>query len=121
MSYDKINMHRGYRTVSILIFLPVILIFLTVAAFGHGGKHSGTFTHLQALQKATQLYDKLISNGKLNQSWETGLNKVTVSYRQKGEKKEIVVEFHRDEGDPSIVYIFFDVSGKYTGSNFTGE
>ena len=79
----------------------------TVTAFGHGGKHSETFTHLQALQKATQLYDKLINNGKLDQSWETALDKVTVSNRQKGDKKEIVVVFHRREGDPKTVYIYF--------------
>jgi len=105
----------------IAIIVAVGIVMTTVGAFGHGGKHAGTFTHLQALQKATQLYDKLISNGKLNQSWETGLKTVTVSVRQKGEQKEIVVEFHRGEGDPPVVYIFFDASGKYTGSNFTGE
>jgi hypothetical protein len=107
---------------AIIILITVISIAMTtVAAFGHGGKHSENFTHLQALQKATQLYNKLISNKKLDQSWETDLKQVTVSNRQKGDKKEIVVTFHRGEGDPPAVYIFFDAAGKYTGSNFTGE
>ena len=120
MTDNRIIIKQGIRTIT--IFLAIVgIVFTGVTAFGHGGKHAGTFTHLQALQKATQLYDKLISNGKLNQSWETELEKVTVSDRQKGEKKEIVVEFHRGEGDPPVVYIFFDASGKYTGSNFTGE
>ena len=120
MTDNRASIQQGIRT--FIVFLTIFSMALTsVTAFGHGGKHAGTFTHLQALQKATQLYDKLISNGKLDQSWETGLKKVTVSDRQKGERKEIVVEFHRGEGDPPVVYIFFDASGKYIGSNFTGE
>ncbi|MDB4442412.1 DUF6488 family protein [bacterium] len=115
----KIKQQR-FGTIVIMITLFTIVI-TTVAAFGHGGKHSEKFTHLQALQKATQLYDKLINNGKLDQSWETALKKVTVSNRQKGDNKETVVVFHRGEGDPPAVYIFFNVTGKYTGSNFTGE
>jgi hypothetical protein len=97
------------------------LALTAVAAVGHGGKHTDAFTHLQALQKATLLYDKLISKKKLDPSWETSLQQVTVSNRQKGDKKEIVVAFHRDKGDPPAVYIFFDTAGKYTGSNFTGD
>jgi hypothetical protein len=101
--------------------ISIGIAITSVAAFGHGGKHADTFTHLQALQKATQLYDKLISNKKLDQSWETNLKQVTVSNRQKGDKKEIVVVFHRGKGEPPAVYIFFNTAGKYTGSNFTGE
>jgi hypothetical protein len=96
--------------------ISIGIAITSVAAFGHGGKHADTFTHLQALQKATQLYDKLISNKKLDQSWETNLKQVTVSNRQKGDKKEIVVVFHRGKGEPPAVYIFFNTAGKYTGS-----
>lgn len=117
---NRIIKQQGIRPIIIMITIFSIAIS-TVTAFGHGGKHSGTFTHLQALQKATQLYDKLISNGKLDQSWETGLKKVTVSDRQQSANKEIVVVFHRGEGDPPAVYIFFNAAGKYIGSNFTGE
>lgn len=120
MTHNQAIKQRGIKPVIITITVFCI-VTATVTAFGHGGKHSGTFTHLQALQKATQLYDKLISSAKLDQSWETGLEKATVSKRQNGDKDEIVVEFHRIEGDPPVVYIFFDASGKYTGSNFTGE
>jgi hypothetical protein len=120
MTDSRIIKQQGIRAIIIMITIISIAI-TTVAAFGHGGKHTETFTHLQALQKATQLYDKLINNGKLDQNWETGLEKVTVSNRQKGDKKEIVVVFHRGEGDPPAVYIFFNAGGKYTGSNFTGE
>jgi hypothetical protein len=106
---------------TLVAFIGIGLALTAVAASGHGGKHAGGFTHLQALQKATQLYDKLISNKKLDTSWETKLKKVTVSNRQKGEKKEIVVVFHREKGDPPAVFIFFNAAGKYIGSNFTGE
>jgi len=108
-------------TVIIFMILLFTIIIPAVAAFGHGGKHSEAFTHLQALQKATQLYDQLINTGKLDPSWETGLEQVTVSNRQKGDNKEIVVVFHRREGDPKTVYIYFNADGKYAGSNFTGE
>jgi len=120
MADNRISKQQRIRTIIIIITIFSI-ISTTVTAFGHGGKHSGGFTHLQALQKAIQLYDKLINNGKLDQSWETGLKKVTVSNRQNSDKKEIVVVFHRGEGDPPAVYIFFNTAGKYTGSNFTGE
>ncbi|MBW2585186.1 MAG: hypothetical protein JRE36_16935, partial [Deltaproteobacteria bacterium] len=44
-----------------------------------------------------------------------------ISNRQKNNKEEVVVVFHRLEGDPRAVYIFFNADGKYAGSNFTGE
>ena len=95
MTDSQVIKKEEFRTVILFMILLFTLIIPGVAAFGHGGKHSEAFTHLQALQKATQLYDKLINNGKLDQSWETALKKVTVSNRQKNDKKEIVVIFHR--------------------------
>ena len=121
MADNQVIKKQEIRSVIIFMFLLFTIIIPTVAAFGHGGKHSEAFTPLQALQKATQLYDKLINTGKLDPSWETGLEQVTVSNRQKGDKKEIVVVFHRREGDPKSVYIYFNADGKYAGSNFTGE
>ena len=106
----------------ISVLMLISLLIFRIPVFGHGGKHAADeFTHLQALQKATEMYDRLIANGKLDQSWETKLIRVNVSNRQKAEKKEIVVSFQRAEGDPQSVYIFFTAKGKYAGSNFTGE
>ena len=104
------------------VLISVLLVSATVA-FSHGGKHSaGELTHLQALKKGIELYDRLIESEKLDQSWEFNLARVDVSNRQKGDKKEIVVKFQLTEGEPSAVYIFFDaVDGKYSGSNFTGK
>ena len=110
------------RNIYILSGLILILTFWTISTvYGHGGKHAGQFTRLQALQKATVMYDQLINNGKLDQAWETGLNNVTISNREKNGKDEIVVSYSRSEGDPKAVYIFFNADGKYAGSNFTGE
>ena len=112
------NMHAF---MGIFCSLFVILIF-TSLALSHGGKHApGEFTHLQALKKATGLYDQLIGKGKLDQSWENKLSQVDVFKRGADDKYEIVVSFERTEGDPKTVYIFFDTSGKYVGSNYTGE
>ena len=116
-----INQNDVNRILALIAVISIGMALTAVAAFGHGGKHADEFTHLQALQKATQLYDKLINTKKLDISWETNLEKVTVSTRRKGEKKEIVVVFNREKGDPPAVYIFFNVAGEYIGSNFTGE
>ncbi|MGB5620337.1 MAG: DUF6488 family protein [Desulfobacterales bacterium] len=73
------------------------------------------------MKKATELYDKLIDSQKLDSAWETGLKRVEVSHRQKGNETEVVVAFHRDEGDPKTVFIFSTPKGEYSGSNFTGD
>lgn len=118
----KITLQRN-RRIQTLAFIT-ILIAVTMTAglvFGHGGKHADKFTHLQALQKATKLFDQLVTKGKLDQSWETGLESVAISKRNNSGKDEVIVSFQRREGDPKAVYIFFDSKGKYIGSNFTGE
>ena len=103
-------------------FLAIAFLISTSLAFSHGGKHApGEFTNLQALKKATDLYDQLIGKGKLDQNWENRLSQVDVFKRGEGDKNETVVSFHRAGGDPKTVYIFFDSSGKYSGSNFSGE
>lgn len=104
-------------------FLLLILLISTAVVFAHGGKEHemGEFTHLAALKKATELYDKLIGSRKLAPEWETDLEKVEVSHRQKGNDTEVVVAFHRTEGNPKSVFIFFTTTGEYAGSNFTGE
>ena len=102
------------------LFLSVlIVIFSTPPVFGHGGKNhaENAFTSLEALKKATTLYDRLLTAGKLEASWETGLEAVRISFSG---AKEYVVSFQRNMGDPSTVYFFFDPNGEYVGSNFTG-
>jgi len=119
------NYTQQFRVSSIRtgFFLLVILLFAAAVVFAHGGKahEMGEFTHLAALKKATELYDKLIDSQKLDPAWETDLEKVEVSHRQKGNDTEVVVAFYRDEGDPKTVFIFFNAAGEYAGSNFTGE
>ncbi len=110
----------NYYIASGILF--VAFLISASLAFSHGGKHDPEeFTHLAALKKATGLYDQLVGNGKLDQSWEEKLSQVEVIRREKEDKREIVVSFHRAEGDPQTVYIFFTASGQYSGSNYTGE
>ena len=111
------------NSIRISFFLLLILLFAAAVVFAHGGKahDMGEFTHLAALKKATELYDKLIDSQKLDPAWETSLERVEVSHRQKGNDTEVVVAFHRAEGDPKSVFIFFTLNGEYAGSNFTGE
>jgi hypothetical protein len=77
-----------------ICLLILVLITSTTFAFGHGGKHSDKFTQLQALQKATKLFDQLVTKGKLDQSWETGLENVAISKRKNKGNDEVVVSFH---------------------------
>ncbi|CAB5139708.1 hypothetical protein D3OALGA1CA_3791 [Olavius algarvensis associated proteobacterium Delta 3] len=104
------------------IFISLTFI-VSSTAFGHGGKtHGGqTFTAFQALQKATQLYDRLITSGKLPEDWETNLHAIKIDVRNSAEKREVVVQFEKTQGSPTSVYFFFDEKGEYSGSNFTGK
>jgi len=105
-----------------MVILGLAILSASGQIYGHGGKkHSSSFTALQALQKATELYDKLVVSGKLPDSWETDLKKVDILNRQKGDQREYVVSFERSAGEPNTVYIFFTAEGEYSGSNFTGE
>jgi len=118
MKYNHLFETKKILQICLLI---LVLITSTTIAFGHGGKHSDKFTQLQALQKATKLFDQLVTKGKLDQSWETGLENVAISKRKNKGNDEVVVSFQRKEGDPRAVYIFFNSNGKYVGSNFTGQ
>jgi hypothetical protein len=119
MLYKNIQHLNNYVAIGLLL---IVFMISTSLVYSHGGKHApGEFTHLQALKKATELYDQLIEKGKLDQSWENNLSQVDVFKRGTDDKYEIVVSFQRVKGDAKTVYIFFDTSGQYTGSNFTGE
>ena len=115
--------HIQCNSIRMSLFLLLILLFTATVVFAHGGKEHemGEFTHSAALKKATELYDKLIDSRKLDPAWETDLERVEISHRQKGSDTEVVVAFHRTEGDPKTVFIFFNAAGEYAGSNFTGE
>jgi len=107
--------------ISGLLFLFFPLKIETVNA--HGGKGHGpdAFTPLMAVQKAAELFEQLISINKLDDMWETRLVRIEVASQKTSEKQEFVVSFRRNSGIPDVVYFFFDVTGMYTGSNFTGK
>ncbi len=110
------------KTGSGLVLITAIL-FIAFPAFGHGGKNhaEGSFTPLQALVKATKMYDQLIAANKLEETWETHLIKVKISTRGHPGHKEFVVSFSRSIGNSETVYIFISKDGEYIGSNFTGK
>ena len=117
-----------YKRKAILLHFILVLLFLFLplkieTVYAHGGKEhgSGAFTPLMAVQKATDLFDQLISLSKLDDTWETQLIRIEVLSPQTGKKQEFVVSFKRDSGNPDVVYFFFDITGKYTGSNFKSQ
>ena len=122
MNRVKIGHTLGIR---FLVFVMAVGFFLSFAtlAFSHGGKthNEETFTSFQAVQKATQLYDRLIASGKLSEVWETGLKTIKISTRNTGDTIEYVVQFETVKKNPESVYFFFSQDGMYSGSNFTGE
>ncbi len=56
-----------------VIFFAILLA--GTLSFGHGPKgHPGEeFNVFQAAKKGIMLYDRLVSEGKLDESWETGV------------------------------------------------
>lgn len=123
MNRLNLSKNKWQPELSILSIFMTLTILCSTPAFGHGGKKhaEGSFTQLQALQKAFKLYDRLIQSGKLEESWEIGLTQVDIKIREKSGKKEFVVSFKRKAGDPSAVFFFFKADGKYAGSNFSGK
>ena len=114
--------HMRLMTTIALIAIGVIVAGTEIAN-SHGGKTHAEepFSAFQAVQKATQLYDRLIVSGKLPEDWETDLSSIHVSVRGDEASRETVVLFKRTSGEPDSLYFYFDRSGKYSGSNFTGK
>jgi len=108
---------------TIALIVTGVVVTGTGIANSHGGKthDEEPFSAFQAVQKATQLYDRLIVSGKLPESWETNLSSIHVSVRRDENNRETVVQFKRTGGDPESVYFYFDRQGEYSGSNFSGE
>jgi len=120
------QLKAGNKIKVMIITFAMVVGFSSIIAMpahSHGGKtHDGeAFTAFQALQKATQLYDRLIASGKLPEEWETGLKTIKIGTRNSAEKREYVVEFERAKGTPISVYFFSNQDGEYSGSNFTGK
>jgi len=74
----------------------IYAVIATVAIFGasmsgafvwaHGGKSHGSggeFTNLEALKKATEIYDKLVASEKFGVEWETGLGNINITNEKK--------------------------------------
>jgi hypothetical protein len=121
----RIDNHHAKTTFILVILCSVLAALLlgTLPAAGHGPKgHGGNdFTHLSAAKKGIELYDKLLAQGKLNETWEMALTDIQVFSRTRENMQEVVVQFTRKEGDPRSVYIFFNSAGEYSGSNFSGK
>jgi hypothetical protein len=105
------------------IYLIPLLILIGSFTFAHGPKGHGSseFTAFMAVKKGVELYNQLLASGRLDESWETGLDKIEVATRKSGDKNEFVLGFSRSQGSPKTVYIFFSEKGEYTGSNFTAK
>lgn len=104
-------------------FFCLVVVSWGTSVFGHGpkGHDDMDFTALMAAKKGVELYDRLVTSGKLDESWGTELTDISILIRNNKNEKEIIVQFKRSKGNPRSVYIFFTEKGEYNGSNFTGE
>ena len=108
-------------------FAPAAVFFAILLAgtllFGHGLTSHAVreFNTFKAAKKGIMLYDRLVTTGRLNKSWEDDLENIKVSLLGRGPQNEFVVRFSRTTGEPRSVYIFFSEKGEYRGSNFTGK
>jgi hypothetical protein len=119
---DHFKTHISFIRFKSIIFLILIILMSVPLASAHGPKGHGTeFTALDAAKKGIELYDKLLTSGKIEESWETDLKNIRVLPRQSGERKEVIVKFSRGTGEPQSLYIYFSEKGEYSGSNFTGK
>ena len=103
-------------------FLLIILLMMASSrpVSAHGGKSHNKFTTLQALQKSTDLYNKLVDSGKLDETWEMDLSQVAITPPGLSGNKDFIVRYSRNSGEPQTVYFFLTEDGQYAGSNFTG-
>ena len=121
------NYHKSGFTIGMCFLVFVIMVGLTLSdvmpALGHGGKTHAeeTFSAFQAVQNATQLYNRLLASGKLPEVWESALKTIKISTRNTVSKLEYIVQFETAKEDPNSVYFFYSQDGVYSGSNFTGE
>ncbi len=122
MSPEKTTIIHMARAFFLAATAAVVLFVAASPAWSHGGKEHGDagFTALKALEKATDLYNRLLSSGRLDAGWEAGLENVGIAAPSQQGRNEFVVSFRRNQGDPRTVYFFFTAEGKYAGSNFTG-
>lgn len=118
---NKTNINFRIFVYATLIIMTVSLLIIP-SAFSHGGKKhaENEFTAFSALKMATQLYGELLTKGKLSEDWEIELVNISISTRKGQVGEEFIVLFEKSNGDPKKVFIFFDATGKYLGSNFTG-
>ncbi len=120
---NEIQLFLQLKKASALAAIFFAILLAGTLSFGHGpkGHTGGEFNAFQAAKKGIMLYDRLVSEGKLDESWEIGLEIIKVSKQNRGLQKEFIVKLSRAMGEPRPVYIFFSESGEYTGSNFTGK
>lgn len=113
--------HTGFISSCLLIGLVVLFGFHATAK-AHGGKtHTDKgIAAFEALQVAMNLYDRLLTHGKLDQSWETDLVRVEITPSDPDGDGGYTIHFQRSSGDPGSVYFFLTLTGEYAGSNFTG-
>lgn len=113
---------RGMAMAGTLLLGLFLLLGFQSAAGAHGGKihKDNRISAFTALQTAMNLYDRLLTHDKLDESWETDLVRIKIIQQDSVEEGGYTVSFERSSGEPGTVYFFLTPTGEYAGSNFTG-
>jgi len=101
-----------------------LLPFAAVAGPGHDHGHSHeAITQAQAEAIAVKSVGRLVSNGKVDKSWET-IKASTIEKKVFGGTQEWVVVFNNAgvaDAEKRNLYIFLSVNGEYLAANHTGK
>ena len=105
---------------SILIIFLIMQPSITSEVRAHGGKtHTGNeFSPLDVLKKGTSMFEALLKQKKIDMAWGIHLETVVISSEKTNKGEDFRVEFTRNTGEPKTLFLFFNESGDYTGSNF---
>jgi len=108
------------------IFLMVLFLTLSpllAQAHGGGGHDAPALTQSEATEFAANRVVILVSNGKIDKSWES-VKAALAEQRANGYKTEWVVTFKNSEiSEPAkrTLYIFLSSTGEFIAANFTGK
>lgn len=121
MSTSKSNFIFYIAMVFFSLNLSVVFPPASLYAHGSQGHDENAFSNYDAVKKSLEVFDTLLMKKKLGQDWKIDFSDIVVLNSVENSRKQIMVRISRQKGNPESLYIFFDETGKYKGSNFKGK
>lgn len=115
MNLFKANLTRGW----LVVLLAALFAAPVMAHPGHGDPISRE----AAVQRAASEISRLVSAGKLDQSWKLSATLKTAELRTNGDTKEWALTFANPQvanAEEQILFVYLSETGEYLAANFTG-